>query len=439
MYNMSSSPTITNCIFKDNVAAQGGGGMYNKLSNPTITGCSFLGNSSTSGNGEGGGGMYNESSSPIVKSCLFKSNSIYGASGAGMFNDNNSNPTVTYCTFIENSMPVGVGGGICNDGNAFVSHCLFVNNYGSDASGGGVYNGFGSNTVINHCVFIGNRITWSGWGGGIYNSYNSNSIVSNCTFYGNSTAGGIGGGMCNELSNSTVINCIFSGNSVLDESGFGGGGLGGGIMNLNSDTILLNCSFTNNSSAVSGGGIYTNNNNLSVTNTILWKNVPNEINSNKTPNVTYSCVKGGWPGIGNIELDPQFVDPNGPDNIPGTEDDNLRLQANSPCIDAGDNNELDPNQVTTDVAGRLRFVEDLLTGDSGNGIAPLVDMGAYEYACEGNMNEIAAITLPDFSLFTQHWLTDDCGFCGGADFTSDNNVTTDDFIVQIANWLCGTE
>ena len=35
--------------------------------------------------------------------------------------------------------------------------------------------------------------------------------------------------------------------------------------------------------------------------------------------------------------DPQFVDPDGPDGIPGTLDDDLRLSASSPGIDAGSN------------------------------------------------------------------------------------------------------
>ena len=41
--------------------------------------------------------------------------------------------------------------------------------------------------------------------------------------------------------------------------------------------------------------------------------------------------------MGNSSADPLFLDADGLDNIPGTEDDDLRLQSGSPAIDAGDN------------------------------------------------------------------------------------------------------
>ncbi len=61
----------------------------------------------------------------------------------------------------------------------------------------------------------------------------------------------------------------------------------------------------------------------------------------------------------------------------GANDDygDLRLQSGTPCIDAGDNLALDPAMYMTDLAGRLRFVDDLFTPDTGNGASPVVDMG----------------------------------------------------------------
>jgi len=46
------------------------------------------------------------------------------------------------------------------------------------------------------------------------------------------------------------------------------------------------------------------------------------------PSVT-PIYEGGWQGLGNIDVDPLFVDPNGPDGIAGTQDDNLRLSTDS--------------------------------------------------------------------------------------------------------------
>ncbi len=43
MYNLSSSPTVTNCTFSGNTASSGGG-MFNANSSPTVTNCTFSGN-----------------------------------------------------------------------------------------------------------------------------------------------------------------------------------------------------------------------------------------------------------------------------------------------------------------------------------------------------------------------------------------------------------
>ena len=59
---------------------------------------------------------------------------------------------------------------------------------------------------------------------------------------------------------------------------------------------------------------------------------------------TDSDVQGGLPGAGNIDADPQFFDADGPDDILGTLDDDLRLYTTfrhpSPAIDQGDNSAL---------------------------------------------------------------------------------------------------
>lgn len=97
--------------------------------------------------------------------------------------------------------------------------------------------------------------------------------------------------------------------------------------------------------------------------------------------ISFSDVQGGqdsiagpgtlhW-GEGNIDQDPQFIDAEGPDETLGTDDDNLHLLSDSPCIDAG-NNEALPGNVTTDLEGNPRFLD----GNSDG--SKIVDMGAYE-------------------------------------------------------------
>jgi hypothetical protein len=116
--------------------------------------------------------------------------------------------------------------------------------------------------------------------------------------------------------------------------------------------------------------------------------------------VRYTCIQGctalcAIPENGNIADDPLFVDPVGPDGIVGTADDDLRLTAGSPCIDAGDNGALpsdvydldgdgDTSEPTSiDLAGNARFLDDpdvLDTGSGGASGLPIVDLGAFEYA-----------------------------------------------------------
>ena len=81
--------------------------------------------------------------------------------------------------------------------------------------------------------------------------------------------------------------------------------------------------------------------------------------------VTYSDIQGGYPGTGNINADPKFVD---------AASGNLRLQPDSPAIDAG-NNAAVPTGVTTDLDGSPRLVD--IPGVP-NSVAGYVDMGAYE-------------------------------------------------------------
>ena len=104
---------------------------------------------------------------------------------------------------------------------------------------------------------------------------------------------------------------------------------------------------------------------MTCTNCIFWGNQDEsgftetaQITSDGEPaTLNYSCVmdwSGALGGIGNIGDDPLFVDADGPDGIPGTSDDNVRLSPDSPCIDTGDNDAV-PEDVTTDFEGDPRI------------------------------------------------------------------------------------
>jgi predicted outer membrane repeat protein len=377
MYNEGGSPTLTNVTFSSNSTTWNGGGMGNYGGDPTLTNVIFIGNSTGSG-----GGMRNFIGSPKLTKVTF-SNNIASVEGGGI--SNAATLVLTEVTFIGNSSN-NFGGGMSNSGISTLTNVTFSSN--SATWGGGMYNvgistltsvTFSSNSATNgggmynrgsptltNVTFWGNS---SNNGGGMYND-DSDPKLMNVTFCGNNSIG-LGGGIFNSQSSPELMNVTFSGNSSF---------FGAGIYNYNiSAPILINVTFSRNSASARGGGIY---NDLSIPilkNVIMWDNTAGaNIGANifnqpgSSTNVSYSNIQGGYPGTGNINSDPLFVDADGADNIVGTPDDNLRLRPGSPAIDTGNNTDV-PSSVTTDLDGSPRIVD-----GNGDGNA-IVDMGAYEY------------------------------------------------------------
>ena len=198
----------------------------------------------------------------------------------------------------------------------------------------------------------------------------SGATVSNCTFAHSFAVNG-GGMCCNswwyEVPGPRVTNCAFIGNRA--------GNLGGGLWLQvdDSDLILTNCTFSGNV-ASDGGGIFCWDGSPTISNCILWDNKPEELYVEwGAPVVTYSDVRGSWPGEGNIDLEPCFAEPgywdtNGTSKDPNDDfwvEGDYHLMEDSPCVDAGDPNYIaEPNE--TDLDGKPRV------------IAGRIDMGAYE-------------------------------------------------------------
>ena len=105
--------------------------------------------------------------------------------------------------------------------------------------GGGVFNFFGTLTLINSTL-SGNAAFDSG--GGVFNTANALLTLINSTISGNSAP--VGGGVANH-GNATVTNSTLSGNSV---GGSGGGVINGGNLTVTNSTLSGN-------SATAGGGV----------------------------------------------------------------------------------------------------------------------------------------------------------------------------------------
>ncbi|HNO79902.1 MAG TPA: right-handed parallel beta-helix repeat-containing protein [Phycisphaerae bacterium] len=431
-----------------------GGGMYNESGSPTLEHCRFQHNFADGESNSifyfgGGAGMANDGSSPRVISCAFVENASRGR-GPGMCNFNQSSPLIENCEFRGNQLfsdvtsnPFG-GAGIHNDGsNPSVTNCVFIDNRGGEA--GGMCNNQGSGPTVTNCVFTGNRP------GGLANRSNSNPIILNCRFVANVGGGSLAAGVSNSTSHPSVINCSFFGSSFAGMSNtssdptvancvFAGNGTaslgGGGMFNLESSPTVTSCTFSENiigGFGVSGGGMLNlSGSNPTITNCVMWCSAFDQVGSlNSNPVVNHCVIQGGWDGaggVGIIDAKPMFVNSSGLDNVIGTEDDDLRLLPNSPAIDAGDNSAV-PVDVLTDLDGHARFVDDVSTADTGVGVAPIVDIGAYEFVL-GDCDADGDADLDD------HLILDGCLTSPGAslgvgcaclDLDSDGDVDLRDF------------
>lgn len=323
--------------------------------------------------------------------------------GPGAFenNGNNSYHVVTAGTVVAFTVLDGfwITGGNADGPDAFVNDV-----------GGGMF-ADGAELVVVGCFFVGN---WAdNNGGGVYDE-SADLEMANCTFLGNH-AYSRGGGIANALgSTATLINCIFSGNLGLR---------GGGVYNEGyyTQTSMINCSLSANRASINAGGIYNVSSNPVLANCILWGN-SDRLGTGQsaqiaggTPEVSYSCVQDSdpadldvYPGAGNIDDDPQFVDPDGGDDTAGTADDDLHLGAGSPSVDASDNEAVPPS-TTTDLDDNPRILDDPAVADTGNPPAAdaIVDMGAYERMIDCNNNGI-----PD---------TEDLADCDGSVWCQDCN------------------
>jgi len=324
-----------------------GGGMYIRDGQPTIRNCVFRNNSAMRG-----GGLYADNSAALFVDVTFEDNrALFAGGGVAVRGDHA--PTFEDCTFARNRVSGSPSGPDDHWGGAGLNvertpnastialtmhRCRFVGNEATNTPGGAIYSGASlvssTRTSVFNSLFLGNRAQN---GGAVYNQGTGAIELINVTMASN----------CNSwYRNDAAVP------EPVEECLFG-------------DTLFQG---TVHNADVSGTVVLAN--------IISWNNAPTELIG--TIEATYSCVAGGATGAGNIDCNPSFIDADGADDVPGTVDDDLRLSAGSPAIDAGDNREV-PVNGSLDLDGEARFVDDPATTDTGIGAGPVVDMGAYEY------------------------------------------------------------
>ena len=210
-------------------------------------------------------------------------------------------PTIRFNIIDDNQAYYG-GGIACEDqASPKIRGNLIAGNVA--ARGGGISIYGSSNPVIIDNVIAANT---GDFGGGIRTYSSSEPQITNCLIIDNTTGTGIyGAGVASDQCNTVMNLCTVAHNQA------GGSGKGGGIC-CRSGTVTLMDS-------------------------IVWDNQPDEIyNVGGTVNATYSDIQGGWPGTGNILLNPLFVTgPLGSHPDFYLSDTRAGQGTTSPCVDAG--------------------------------------------------------------------------------------------------------
>jgi hypothetical protein len=263
---------------------------------------------------------------------------------------------------LTNGFSASGGGAICST----LDNCILTGN--SASNGGGAYE-----CTMKNCTLTGN---WAfDEGGGVYGG-----TLNSCAISGNSCAYNGGGAIYSKLNN-----CTLTSNSAY----YGGGAYS---CTLNNSTLSAN-------SAKCGGGL---DGFSAVNNSIVYFNTAlGATNYNSESTLSFSCTTPQpTDGLGNITNAPLFVNTNGWAN--------LRLESNSPCINAGNNVYA---VGSTDLDGNTRV----------NG--GVVDIGAYEFQ--------SPTSLISYAWLQQYGLPID----GSADFADPDA----DGLNNWQEWRCGTD
>lgn len=234
-----------------------------------------------SGAGSGfGAGLLNFQTAPTVRNCIFRDNQA-GKGGAVYNMLSRSFPPRPEAT------PVG----------PLFEDCQFIENH-ARGRGGAIANDLGTSPTLRRCTLL--RNTCDEKGGAIYNDFG-----------------------CSP----TLVNCLLAENRAASAAAMGNDG--------GSSPRIVQCTFARNTASEEGAAIYQGTgpaNNPVVVGCILWDDRceagPAEVFNwhDNEPRLTNCCVQGGYPGEGNVTVDPRFVD---------AEHGDYRLQAGSPCANLG--------------------------------------------------------------------------------------------------------
>ena len=474
---LGGSVIVSNCTFTSNSAACGGAIHCRQGTDIEILDCSFEINAAD--NCPGGGVLFGHGDGTgVVSGCTFEFNHADRGGALAAF-DVHGSISIVDCTFDNNDSGDYGGGAVffhaVDDGQ--IVGCEITNNTAAD--GGGIYIQASEHVVIRDCVITDNMATTDHPGGGgigVFNFSGDTAILEACTIAHNSSAG-FGGGLSLRVA-ARILNCQITNNTAIDGAGLfcqneipvelvnclvtdnTATGMGGGML-LWRKAAITNCTIVGNMANTGGGVAVVGTEGtiecpdicteVELRNSVLWGNSAVQADELVLENnifddlcvltVSHSNVAGGeagasvepgsvliW-GVGNIDVDPLFVDPDNGD---------FRLQTSSPAIDAGHNWAI-AGLTDTDLDANPRFAADKIDFDPGCGIPVVVDMGAYEYQGDpfpvrlGDIDGDGAVGIIDFLGLLAAWgpCQKDCCL---PDLDIDGDVGITDFLLLLGNW-----
>jgi len=361
------------------------------------------------------------------------------------------NPDMVASTILD---PSGLGRGFVflnNEGPQFVLQGLTIRNASCSQEddpphGAGIFCS-GASPTIRLCIFE-NCNADGGWGGAFYGEF-SNSVFDHCLFVGNK--GRYGGAIAANLSSSiSLLHCTIAGNTAL----FAGGGI---VCDFESSVFLRNSILFFNTIEAPEEGMGVQIELRSSFLAASYSDIAagtNDIRADEESFVTF--------GAGILHLDPLFAfyAPEAP-----LEELDFHLKSRfgrwdrqdrawkqdgstSPCIDAGDPNtpwsaEPWPNGKRVNLGFYGGTVQASLYGNPADfntdGIADLFDLSEFLEVwlsnCTSDFHDLSRdgrVDFDDFELFSRHWLQK---VKNSADFDLDGDVDGNDFALFSEKWL----
>jgi Calx-beta domain len=364
---LGSSPTIINCIIRSNTSGEGGGvDVSGAGACPTLRDVVISGNTAMAkSNDRGGGGLRAAGTGGVTAVTVIggriDGNTSYGSGGGILIS--RATLKITDSTISNN----------------VTTSDSFSNHGGYDGGGIAVYGASSGDTT---------------------GDQSANAFIQNCTISGNRAWKEGGGLSFNQVRSTDTLQVV---NTLIDDNVSSavvppdGQGNGAAVNAWQASPTFINTTITNNRELAGRSVIFAHTDgdsgmktpmaDIAIANSIIYDNTAGRVagtsGGDSSVHITYSDVDDqATSGThGNIDADPLFADP---------VNDDYHLRNDSPAIDAGSNaalpaDRLDVNHngnvieaIPLDLDGATRRYDLRSAPDRGQGIAPIVDMGAYE-------------------------------------------------------------